>query len=66
MNGTPNVPTPPTPEGVINAVISDGNTVLNLAVKPVNDGLGWINQAVGFVASWPSRTLSALRPNGGM
>lgn len=64
MNGQPNVPTPPMPDNVINTVMSDGNTVLNLAVKPINDGLAWVNQAVGFVASWPSRALSALRPGG--
>jgi hypothetical protein len=66
MNGAPNVPTPPSPEGVMNTVMADGNTIIGLAVKPINDGLGWFNQAVGFVTSWPSRALSALRPPGGM
>lgn len=64
MNGIPNVPTPPGPDGVINAVAADVNTLLGLALRPVNDGLAWVNQAVGFVTAWPTRTLSAIRPGG--
>jgi len=59
-----NVPTPPSPQNIANMVMQDVNTAMGLCMKPINDGMGWVNQAVGFVTAWPGRVISAVKPGG--
>lgn len=63
MNGM-NPPMPPGPEQALNMVAQDVNTGVNLAIKPFNDAIGWFGQAANWVASIPTRAITAFRPGG--
>ncbi len=63
-NGIPNVPQPPSPQNMVTMVMQDVNQAINLAIQPINLGMGWAGSVVTFITAIPGRAMSALRPGG--